>query len=117
MNWVSDNTLIAQGSLDGEATSFEYTFPESCTDLGGVYKIVYQTELTEDISNVPDVDLSLRIKQKMIRHPLVIRPVTSISQADHQNHQKILSKNQEHQTLKTEQQNGQLLLHRQQGKQ
>lgn len=62
MNWVSDNTLIAQGSLDGEATSFEYTFPESCTDLGGVYKIVYQTELTEDISNVPDGGLKLTNK-------------------------------------------------------
>ena len=62
MNWVSDNTLIDQGSLDGEATSFEYTFPKSCTDLGGVYKIVYQTELTEDISNVPDGGLKLTNK-------------------------------------------------------
>ena len=62
MYYVSNDTLIAEGDLDENATSFDYTFPASCTDLGGVYKIVYQTELTEDISNVPDGGLKLTNK-------------------------------------------------------
>ena len=55
MHWVSDNTLIASGTFDSTQSSFTYRFPDTCADLGGAYKIVYQTKITEtDINNLPD---------------------------------------------------------------
>lgn len=49
---ASDSNRIDSIPLDADKNSFEYTFPDKCTALGGAYKLVYHTETTDNLSEL-----------------------------------------------------------------
>ena len=50
--YVSNDNIIDSIPLDAKKNSFEYTFPDKCTALGGAYKLVYHTTPKDKLSEL-----------------------------------------------------------------